>query len=510
LEQCRRHLYGIKEAVDKDAGTEDLLCEGIPSLKAGGQRTAVFVAVSGGGARATVFSSYVLALLEKRYDQLRVASPQGVDQGSFLSQITAFSTVSGGSILAHHVAVAGLRTKRKNEDSSYIQTSAMLFQDLAFNPKSVGMMPLHSIGWITLWQQGVKLPFGLFEQFTDMGYADDLAEGLEVSSQGSYRPFAYFHRVLTPSLETLPIRPRFFFNATILETGQPIVLTQRPDNLCPPPRSWAPVGLGIGDEVQCKDRCRPICNALTLEDIGVSSQRFPLAYAAAASAAYPVGVEPLRVAAKRCLKKGLKEQPDCDWQEGMVSLADGGIYDNSGLSTIADLVEYFTTQDLADRFVVIAINADNTYVAPIERILPPAPLSYFGFERTSPLPGLWTAIPGADAIHYVNKRRAEVLARQRIERAQKLRQKPVYYFGVSLLEVGRGDYNESDMGSIKSQSSTELRMKIAGIPTTLGLTDEHQKTLLKAAEQLVNERPHRQAISVSDAVARVILGLNDK
>ena len=71
----------------------------------------VFVALSGGGARAASLSAHALALLEMRYNEMFIPAdpseewPASYSVLPFASAIDAYSSVSGGSIYAYQVAL---------------------------------------------------------------------------------------------------------------------------------------------------------------------------------------------------------------------------------------------------------------------------------------------------------------------------------------------------------------------------------------------------------------------
>jgi hypothetical protein len=348
---CEVPRRGVGECLDPVHGPAEAL-----------GHTTVLVAVSGGGSRAAIFAAYAMALLERDYN--RLAARFRPDASAMIDLIDGFSTVSGGSIYAFHVArrLAGPRPQASSLDQLANEFSPPISQD-PLDPCALpsemqrydeerrsrysklchtveDRRPMRTLG--TACFQSAFGYFGsglLFAMATDRGYVDHLARGLEF-----YEPFSLFMGA-TPlvnpfsfnppflPLGDIPPRPSFFFNATALETGSPFVLTQNVMNLPGgklPRRSTRIDRPPLHNQA---DDFRPLRHSLTLEEIGSSPGRFPLAYAAAASAAFPAGVEPLQVRRYDYREGQRRFAPT----EAMLSLADGGIFDNSGMMTTADL-----------------------------------------------------------------------------------------------------------------------------------------------------------------------------
>ena len=85
--------------------------------------------------------------------------------------------------------------------------------------------------------------------------------------------------------------PLFLSNTTALETGTPLIISQKilhtPSDTLGKPT--------VRLDAEPKETPEPFPSALTLEDINSSPAEFPLAFAAMASAAFPIGMEPLEL-----------------------------------------------------------------------------------------------------------------------------------------------------------------------------------------------------------------------
>jgi hypothetical protein len=434
---CEEQGEGEGECLDPVHGSAEAL-----------GHTTVLVAISGGGSRAAVFAAYAMSLLEGDYN--RLATRFRPDAPAMIDLVDGFSTVSGGSIYAFHVARRISGPRQPPPQTLSLEQLAQVASEVAptisgepLDPCALpsemqrfdegrrqrysqlcrtveDRRPMRTLGTAAF--QSVFGYFGLgipVAVFTDRSYVDHLARGLEF-----YEPFSVWRvgiPLVNPFLKArflpfgeIPARPSFFFNATALETGAPFVLTQNVMNLPAGKLPRRSTRLDLPPLYDQADDFRPLRHSLTLEEIGSSPRRFPLAYAAAASAAFPAGVEPLRVR-RYDYREGLRRFAPT---EAMLSLADGGIFDNSGMMTAADLFEYLAERKGIDRLVLITINADASKydLAFKERS--------FGPEDSVPIrgrPPLSFLSPTADSlnlIHFINKRRGEEIAWRQLEALQ--------------------------------------------------------------------------------------------
>lgn len=229
------------------------------------------------------------------------------------------------------------------------------------------------------------LPF-LSTIFTDFTYMDILSAALNVH-HGNY---FYLER---HNLGKLPKYPRFFFNSTCIETGTPFVFTQSM--------------LHLPEETDFS-AAKPLRRSLTLENIYSSPKNFPLNYAAMASAAFPV-FTPMSLRKYKYEDSRSQNEKTID----ALTLGDGGLFDNSGMSTVTDLTEYLLKHSKnKKRVILIYIDAgiENYNSDIVERTSGRG--SEFPLKLQSPIlnPIIEGLYSSTDVMHYLNKQRAIRLA----------------------------------------------------------------------------------------------------
>ena len=319
------------------------------------RETIVIACLSGGGARAARMAAYTLASLEKRYNE---TFPTQSSASPFANQIHAWSSISGGSVYSSFIAAQLTGSKCfTNNTFDMLSRETRALRGTQF----LGGMA----SFFYLWPG--NLGYGPLMQFgTDWDTLDLFAHNLAMFHRGT-PPLLPFSRMST--LGDLPKTPRFFFNATCRETARPFIFTQSVlhRNLGGDPLS----GLDADPIIRwieggkTTNRFEPFRYASTLEDLGSPPNRFPLAYAAMASAAFPGVFDPLWLNCYRlsptnssCFPMDPKK---LWWLRETVSLVDGGLYDNSGLITALELFEYLRADPAhrPKRLVLLAIDADN-------------------------------------------------------------------------------------------------------------------------------------------------------
>jgi hypothetical protein len=351
-------------------------------------QAAVLVAISGGGARAARFAAMTLAAIEEAYDPGGCTSdsstpPEGPTP--LMERVRAFSTVSGGSLFASRIAAAMYRQMDAEKDDAdstkwrrcFFRYSANWYataewysariadQRLGFLASVSYVNPLAVANPFTLLRPFYNLdPWAIFDIFyyppllgllTNRDFIDDLAYGLAASYCGArgwlLGPTCGPEGRRFFQLADFQPRqyPRLFFNATAQQTGRPFVLTQRV--------VWEPALPGV-PQGSSTDQAPH-----TLEEVGSSPGSFPLAYAAMASAAFPVATQPVE------LRRYAVEDQTVIRTEDVVKLVDGGVYDNSGLEVLSRFIaraQAFARerQKALRPIVVIAISAEaDTFVA---------------------------------------------------------------------------------------------------------------------------------------------------
>jgi hypothetical protein len=456
--------------------------------------TAVIIAISGGGARASVFAGYALALLERSYNRLLARFRP--DSPPMIELVDAFSTVSGGSLYAFHLA-RRIATPRSGLPPEVTPLVPLIFREPLAPCALPGEFERHGAEraeWYvklcrtvedrrrmrTLGSAAARSAFGAFglgipaALFTDRGYVDHIARGLEFH-YGTFslaNPFLIAGNFL--QLGDLPTRPRFFFNATALETGAPFVITQNVMNLTAGSLPGRSVRLDVQGGDEPRDGFRSLRQSLTLEEIGSSPRLFPLAYAAAASAAFPAGVQPLPLR-RYDYRPGLRRFEPV---EARLSLADGGIFDNSGMMTAADFFEHLAERRGVRRMVLIAINADASEydLAFKEHAFPPKS----GVPMRARWPISFSSITDSmDLIHFINKRRGEEMAWRQMDGSDKQVEAAVQYFPLGLAQL-----SEDDLHSIPGGDS--LFRLVRQIGTSYWLSRSDEVLLERAASVIAN------------------------
>lgn len=383
--------------------------------------TLVAVAISGGGSRAAVFAAYTMELLERKYNAecARVYARCA----PFVSLLDAFSTVSGGSLYTFFVI-----REMRDAHATAKQGGQDAYKELFHNTRDRRRTGLENLGRWTFHSYlggdfGGHAVAGLWpvswakDLFTNVSYRDYLIKGLdfggycETYGLKSRAPRLSFRDIAGWSEATTP---RFYFNATALETGAPFVLTSRITNLRPvelPRRTArldAPVDACETELPTSAEAChvrqqRPLFHSLTLEDIGNSPSEMSVAKAAIASAAFPFAVEPVPMRHYYLRRAERSVQPT----RTITQLVDGGVYDNSGMTTAVDLFQYLAKYRKVRHLVLIAINADaERRIESYEEVSTDGPVAVpldFGL----PLPTLISGAASLGSIHYSNKRRAE-------------------------------------------------------------------------------------------------------
>lgn len=442
------------------------------------QPVMVFVCLSGGGARAARMSAYTMAFLETLYRE-RVGE-QAV-QHPFIDQIDGWSAVSGGSIyasyVANHLVTGGEREKA--------------FDHLANSPK---------LRWAT--QRLGALASIFYFWPGNLGYAAVMQILTEWDLRNLFaRTQAMFQEGRLPILPVsslrklgdLPPHPRFFFNATCLETGRPLIFSQSLlhrelygdplARLAPDPLEyWARGQMDYGPAAQ------PLAFASTLEDLGASPTRFPMAHAVFASSAFPGVFQPLILDKYR---QDTNSPPGrgksiVQWKrDGLVTIVDGGIYDNTGITTALEVLGYINRHRQsgtpARRMILLSIDANNEpdgYERPSS--VPISPL-----RLDLPIRGILPAVSIFAKLYSKQKSLVHAALLSRVN---------------SLTEAGTLDFFE-----VKLMDATKNSAVVRRIPTDFVLSDFEDKALQQAvAEVLSQPRPERQGKSVSDAFVEAV------
>ncbi len=287
-------------------------------------------------------------------------------------------------------------------------------------------------------------------------------------------------------LGDLPKTPRFFFNTTSLENGLPFVLTQHITHFSSDTSPLRTVRLDT-----LAPHSKPLSHAYTLEEINSSPSTFPLAHAAMASAAFPLGLEPLEV-----IKYGYREGYESLYPtQDRLHLTDGGVFDNSGLTTLSDLVQYLTTKQKEEgrlvpkTIILVSINAEaDDYNLEYPRraaeqdwwINTAVPFSLNFPLRTGAL-----GIKALEAIHFTNKRRAEEIAVREVMHLVDLkdvnRGVQLLYFPIAFSQLSESDRNKID-------DPDKLYSRLKALPTSFGISSSDELLIEQAASSIISSR----------------------
>jgi hypothetical protein len=503
------------------------------------KETLVFVTVSGGGARAEALGAHTMSLLEQKFNEIALlyAKDRGLRTvAPMISQIDAYSSVSGGSIYVFHIALkflpepqppSGYSERSASKQCSDIseRDASKSFQEIACNASP----SMQRLGFYTaLMYFGAGLP--LVTLGTDLDYLDIMAAGLDIFSRDTpidifpeiasnmWNHKGILHMRTMGNLQTCAAeRPLFLFNATAIETGTPFVISQ--SLLHVPTDSLGRSSARLDANLNEPPKLLP--QAVTLEDINSSPAKFPLAFAAMASAAFPIGMEPVPLR-----KYGYDESSMRRYEtDELIHLADGGVYDNSGLVSAVDLFDYLRDRRVnretrVKRLLLLSINAETTnydldYPARVsapkhwyEGLLP------FSFNWPTPLLPIRIGalgIKSLELIHYTNKSRAEQIALDHIEHLsqspsddnkspiansgsqQDDQESPLFFFPVNLSQLSESD-------SLAIAGGESLFRKVQKIGTNYTVTDGENALIAAAAKMLVSSR-QKQGWSVGPECA---------
>lgn len=475
-------------------GPDGLRFDDYADLKA--QDVTVVVCLSGGGARAARMATHTLAHLEAQYNRQHPAA----DATPLVKRIDGWSSISGGSVFASFVAA-------RLSQAEGVHTNT--FADLVDTWRA---------RWGTRQLGGAALIYYLWPG--NLGYAPAMQVGTEWATLHLFaRNLAVLHEpgmrwlplTRMRQLGDLPARPRFFFNTTCRETARPLILTQsvlhRNLNGDPLARlAEDPLKRWIANEpAPPAELAEPFRHAATLEDLGSPPNRFPLAYAAMASAAFPGVFEP--VALRHYLYASNAPTSGTGgnlwWRQSEVTVVDGGIYDNTGLITALQLFYYLRQGQRRpeQKMVILAIDANNEpegYAGAI-------PPSRMPWKLDLPFRGALSAVSTVAGMY--NSQQALVMAAIN-HRIRTLEQQGVLeYFPVRLRDAAHlaspaeADSARAQLLKLKERAESEAKSTIQAvnlfgiiqeIPTDFVLTAEEDQDLKRTVEQLLQRRTGNQ------------------
>lgn len=286
------------------------------------KETLVVVCISGGGARSARFAAHVLAAAERYYNAARAL--QNRPAPPLIDAIDVLTAVSGGALYLSHVAQkCALPDEADAADAACRDT---FFQDMLTDPEvTKATRDLSYRVGLQFWES-----FRTF--FSRRTYMDTCADYLA----GTYSK--------NVQMGDIPQQPRFFFGATCVELNAPFLITQ--SIMSRPGES--------GEE-------QMLPSFMRLEDIGAAPSQFPLSYAAMTSAAFPVGFDPIPIT--------VYDKEGYALDDLKLSLADGGMFDNSGLTMAVEFAKALVTKpgSRVRRLILVEVNAANSKDLKIEK-----------------------------------------------------------------------------------------------------------------------------------------------
>ena len=430
-------------------------------------RTLVCVCISGGGSRAARMAAHVMAALEAEYNTHNLATSQS--KPALIQQFDFWSSVSGGSLYASWVAEALHRHPpgliyRSLAPASLKRRIGPSEGERAFERLQNGLKPqwaMQRLGALAAASYFSPLNLGyapLMLLLTEWDTLDLFARTHAMYQNGSHTLWPLQRLQKLGSLTT---SPRFFFNATCLETRRPFVFTQ---SAIHPPALGDPLLrhdcqldplLDWEQWAREADRSLPLGFAATLEDVGSSPAAFPLAHAAMASGASPGFFMPLQLA------KFVRDRPGNLRRQGFVTLVDGGVYDNTGITTALTLFGHLRHKAKASgrqlRLLMLLIDADNEqdqYAGPRNRLVLPLRL-------VSPLRGMVSGISTVSQLYIKQK---AMVHRVLVDQLTQLRnERCLEWFDVELTDATAEPFGVSKIPSdfvISPEEDSNLRQAV--------------------------------------------------
>lgn len=486
------------------------------------KKSIVLVALSGGGARAAALSAHSMAFFEKYFNN---SVPD--ERKSLIDSIDVFSSVSGGSMYAFAAARLNDTINKSNNltenDKKHLKRNFFHILDKTSDVKHTG---LYSSAW---YLSPFNLLVGpLLTLFSSASYLHVLAGGINYLNEIDQADFIYsnkddglewYKNAIAPwhyKLGDLEKRPRFLFNASLLETGKQFTFTQTPINLKVNSlhTQSARLDLEILHDVNNNDISnilKPL-QATTLEEINSSAKSTPLPFAVMASAAFPIFIEPMEI-----IKYGIDPvSQDIYRTEDRLHLSDGGIWDNSGLTSLMDIVRYLKINKpylatgesnklevegdkycKTNNIIVLAINAEidsydsehATDYSDIESLYDQSRVK-FGF------PFRWRAlgIPAIELMHYTNKRRGEYDAISKLhdidievcqnKSTEEKGKGNIIFFPVNLAQL-------SDFDRYKLEDKHNLFGRLNDISTDYQISEDDD-LVLKQATEVIFQTPQKR------------------
>ena len=381
-----------------------------------GRRKILGISLSGGGARAAYFASNVLREVEEAYQ------PK-----SFYKEISFYSSVSGGSIVNAYIGAWMYANQIRNRDflRQAREADSIDFHSLEAKPfywihnfikgtgedsKSCGNLGDIAAD-IFFDPMNLGLPI-VFSFFTNQGYSRYL-----ILSEEYCLRYLLFENGVTHynsgyetaenlvgsfifSTSSSPLKlsdlggfegSRHYINATILETGQRLVFANEKYH--------------IHSQNGLHQRLNDI---VFLEDLHSSIEEFSIADATIASMSFPGATEPVVFD----IYDGDITKEDSPQSIAQIQIIDGGVFDNTGLATLIDVMFYqvIAADVKSQELIILMIDSDNSESKTIEQIIKESSdlngsaISQKIFGLNFPIKGIGVGIKSANLIYELNKR----------------------------------------------------------------------------------------------------------
>ena len=295
----------------------------------------VGVALSGGGSRAALFGAGGLKALA----QLRV----GPEQRTLLEQVSYLSSVSGGSLAASYFATQ----KPSNEKPVLTPVGSLTNEYQTFFERYEDAMS-RDYEFPVLLRQVVK-----FRAFNPTKTATSLAEVLDDEFLDGMTLLQLSQR------EAHGDSPRLIINSTLYNNGRRFVFTTLPHDafqynflreLQATLKTHGRVTEFPPSLVKAQEELSP----WTFHDIQADPRGVPLSKAVAASASFPPLVGPVSVQV---------EGAELFWHAG-----DGGLFDNQGTESLAQVLLAKLRSGKARRALIIALDSSYPFSLGNERL----------------------------------------------------------------------------------------------------------------------------------------------
>jgi hypothetical protein len=340
-----------------------------------GRKKVLGVSLSGGGARATYFASKVLRDIEEVYQP-----------NSFYKQISFYSSVSGGSIVNAYIGAWMYANQIHNRDllRQRYKADSLDFNSMEGKPfywihnfikgdgedsKSCGNMGDIAIQAIF---DPMKLGLPIIHSFfTNEGYSLYLIQSVEyclqnLLSQNGVTHYRSTYEAAKGFMGSFIVRTnhspfklsdlgdfegsRHYINATILETGQRLVFANEKYH------------------IHSQDGSRQRLNDIVfLEDLFGSVEDFSVAGAIFASMSFPGATDPVVFD----VYDGVVTKDDSPKSIAQIQIVDGGVFDNTGLVTLLDIMfdEVVTTDARSQELIILMIDSDNSESKTLRQII---------------------------------------------------------------------------------------------------------------------------------------------